>query len=144
MCWFRYGLCNKLQLHSTGLSEGNIYMFLLCKILAGLNPGNRHDVGCLLYYSTTTLSQDDINSILQSFANAKYSWVFFGVVLGGLSHVSRSYRWKYLLKPLGYNISFLNSVLAVFSGYLINYTILNFISIFCSKSLSLYVNCAFL
>ena len=76
-----------------------------------------------IYYSTTTLSQDDINSILQSFANAKYSWVFFGVVLGGLSHVSRSYRWKYLLKPLGYNISFLNSVLAVFSGYLINYTI---------------------
>ena len=76
-----------------------------------------------IYYSTTTLSQDDINSIIQSFANAKYSWVFFGVVLGGLSHVSRSYRWKYLLKPLGYNISFLNSVLAVFSGYLINYTI---------------------
>lgn len=76
-----------------------------------------------IYYSTTTLNQDDINSILQSFANAKYSWVFFGVVLGGLSHVSRSYRWKYLLKPLGYNISFLNSVLAVFSGYLINYTI---------------------
>ena len=76
-----------------------------------------------IYYSTTNLSQDDINSIIQSFANAKYSWVFFGVVLGGLSHVSRSYRWKYLLKPLGYNISFLNSVLAVFSGYLINYTI---------------------
>ena len=76
-----------------------------------------------IYYSTTTLSQGDINSIIQSFANAQYSWVFFGVVLGGLSHVSRSYRWKYLLKPLGYNISFLNSVLAVFSGYLINYTI---------------------
>jgi len=76
-----------------------------------------------IYYSASTLSQDDINSIIQSFANAKYPWVFFGVILGGLSHVSRSYRWKYLLKPLGYNISFLNSVLAVFSGYLINYTI---------------------
>lgn len=76
-----------------------------------------------IYYSASTLSQDDINSIIKSFANAKYSWVFFGVILGGLSHVSRSYRWKYLLKPLGYNISFLNSVLAVFSGYLINYTI---------------------
>lgn len=76
-----------------------------------------------IYYSASNLSQDDINSIIKSFANAKYSWVFFGVILGGLSHVSRSYRWKYLLKPLGYNISFLNSVLAVFSGYLINYTI---------------------
>lgn len=79
-------------------------------------------IACI-YYSASTLSQDDINSIIQSFTNAKYPWVFFGVILGGLSHVSRSYRWKYLLKPLGYNISFLNSVLAVFSGYLINYTI---------------------
>ena len=69
-----------------------------------------------IYYSASTLSQDDINSIIKSFAKAKYSWVFFGVILGGLSHVSRSYRWKYLLKPLGYNISFLNSVLAFFAA----------------------------
>ena len=79
-------------------------------------------VACI-YYSTTTLSQEDINSIIESFSNAKYSWVIFGVILGALSHISRSYRWKYLLEPLGYKISFINSVLAIFSGYLINYTI---------------------
>jgi len=78
-------------------------------------------IACI-YYSYTTLSQDDINSIIESFANAEYSWVFFGVILGALSHLSRSYRWKYLLEPLGYKISFSNSVMAIFSAYLINYT----------------------
>ena len=78
-------------------------------------------IGCI-FYSTRALNENDINSIIESFANAKYSWVIFGVVLGALSHLSRSYRWKYLLEPLGYKISFLNSVMAIFSAYLINYT----------------------
>ena len=43
--------------------------------------------------------------------------------MGALSHISRSYRWKYLIEPLGYKLGFINSVLAVFSAYLINYTI---------------------
>ena len=79
-------------------------------------------IGCI-FYSSTTLNENDINSIIESFENAKYSWVIFGVILGALSHLSRSYRWKYLLEPLGYKISFLNSALAIFSGYLINYTL---------------------
>ena len=78
-------------------------------------------IGCI-FYSITTLNENDINSIIESFANAEYSWVIFGVILGALSHLSRSYRWKYLLEPLGYKISFLNSVMAIFSAYLINYT----------------------
>ena len=40
-----------------------------------------------------------------------------------MSHISRSYRWKFLINPLGYKLGFINSVLAVFSAYLINYTI---------------------
>ena len=44
-------------------------------------------------------------------------------MLGALSHISRSYRWKYLIEPMGYKLGFLNSTLAVFSAYLINYTI---------------------
>ena len=46
-----------------------------------------------------------------------------GIFFGSLSHISRSYRWNYLLSPLGYKITFLNSFFAVFSAYLINYTI---------------------
>ena len=79
-------------------------------------------IACI-YYSLTTLNENDIDAIIGSFNNTKYRWVIFGVILGALSHLSRSYRWRYLLEPLGYKISFLNSVLAIFSGYLINYTI---------------------
>lgn len=57
------------------------------------------------------------------FYEINYLWVFVGVFLGALSHISRSYRWKYLIEPLGYKLGFINSVLAVFSAYLINYTI---------------------
>ena len=44
-------------------------------------------------------------------------------MLGALSHISRSYRWKFLIEPLGYKLGFINSTLTVFSAYLINYTI---------------------
>ena len=57
------------------------------------------------------------------FYEINYLWVFVGIFLGALSHISRSYRWKYLIEPLGYKLGFINSVLAVFSAYLINYTI---------------------
>ena len=42
--------------------------------------------------------------------------VFFGI----LSHLSRAYRWKYLLEPLGYKPQFANSFMAVMGGYLAN------------------------
>ena len=57
------------------------------------------------------------------FYEINYLWVFVGIFLGALSHISRSFRWKYLIEPLGYKLGFINSVLAVFSAYLINYTI---------------------
>ncbi|NJW54891.1 lysylphosphatidylglycerol synthase transmembrane domain-containing protein, partial [Salinimicrobium oceani] len=39
---------------------------------------------------------------------------------GILSHLSRAYRWKYLLEPLGYRPQFANSFMAVMGGYLAN------------------------
>ena len=50
-------------------------------------------------------------------------WILLGIFFGTLSHISRSYRWNYLLNPLGYKITFLNSFFAVFSAYIINLTI---------------------
>ena len=45
------------------------------------------------------------------------------MLLGALSHISRSYRWKFLVDPLGYKLGLKNSILSVFAAYLINYTI---------------------
>jgi uncharacterized protein (TIRG00374 family) len=50
-------------------------------------------------------------------------WILLGLFLGLLSHLSRAYRWRFQLEPMGYNIKFGNSVMAVFATYLINYTI---------------------
>ncbi|WP_418512510.1 lysylphosphatidylglycerol synthase transmembrane domain-containing protein [Corallibacter sp.] len=74
----------------------------------------------LIWYS---LSKVPFNELLEYFKNANYYWVFLGVFFGFLSHLSRAYRWLYLLEPMGYKPKFPNSIMAVFSAYLINYTV---------------------
>ena len=73
-----------------------------------------------IYYSFRDINFSDFTKY---FYEINYLWVFVGIFLGALSHISRSYRWKFLLNPLGYKIRFVNSLLSVFSAYLINYTI---------------------
>ena len=73
-----------------------------------------------IFFSFRNISFTDFTKY---FYEINYLWVFVGIFLGALSHISRSYRWKYLMEPLGYKLDFINSVLAVFSAYLINYTI---------------------
>ena len=74
----------------------------------------------LVWYS---LSKISISELLHYFKNANYWWIALGLFFGFLSHLSRAYRWKYLLEPLGYSLRFPNSVMAVFATYLVNYTI---------------------
>ena len=67
------------------------------------------------------------NKKFEKYLRPQWSWktsvfIVLGVFFGVLSHISRSYRWKFLLEPLGYKITFLNSIMAIFSAYLINYT----------------------
>ena len=50
-------------------------------------------------------------------------WIVLGIFLGILSHLSRAYRWQFMLNPLGYSIKFPNSVMAVFIAYFANYGI---------------------
>ena len=73
-----------------------------------------------IYFSFRNINFSDFTKY---FYQINYSWVFLGIILGALSHLSRSYRWKFLIEPLGYKLGLANSILAVFSAYLINYTI---------------------
>ena len=68
-------------------------------------------------------SKFPISEVLPYVKKANIWWILFGVLLGVLSHLSRAYRWKYLLEPLGYKVHFSNSVMAVFTGYLTNFGI---------------------
>lgn len=74
----------------------------------------------LVWYS---LSQISVSKLVQYFKDADYTWIILGVVLGILSHASRAYRWLFMAQPLGFKPKFANSFMAVYSAYLINFTI---------------------
>ncbi|MFS4484250.1 lysylphosphatidylglycerol synthase transmembrane domain-containing protein [Hyunsoonleella sp. 2307UL5-6] len=74
----------------------------------------------LVWYS---LSQISIEKLIEYFEKTDYSYILLGVFFGLLSHLSRAYRWRFQLEPMGYNIKLGNSIMAVFATYLINYTI---------------------
>jgi uncharacterized protein (TIRG00374 family) len=59
-----------------------------------------------------------IKSILTNDVN--YFWIAVSLVLGLLSHVSRTIRWNLLIEPLGRKPRLLNTFLAVMVGYLMN------------------------
>lgn len=70
-----------------------------------------------------TFSNFPLDEIIPYFKSAHYGWIALGTLCGVLSHLSRAYRWKYLLSPLGYHLRFPNSAMAVLSGYLTNFGI---------------------
>ncbi len=74
----------------------------------------------LIWYS---LSKVSLSELLVYFKKANYFWIVLGMFFGLLSHLSRAYRWRFQLEPMGYNIKLPNSIMAVFSAYIINYTI---------------------
>ena len=73
--------------------------------------------GILVWYS---LSEISIDVLIGYFKKANYGVVFLGLFFGVLSHLSRAYRWKFMLEPLDFKPKFTNSVLAVLIGYLVN------------------------
>ena len=73
--------------------------------------------GFLVWYSLTIVSPEKLATY---FKNANYPWVLLGLIFGILSHISRAYRWKFLLEPMGFKPKFVNSFLAVLVGYLVN------------------------
>lgn len=78
-------------------------------------------VGVLfIYYSYINTSLDEREYIINSIIRADYKYVFISLFFGILSHISRAYRWRYMLSPVGYNIRFHNSFMAVMIGYITN------------------------
>ncbi|WP_242131168.1 lysylphosphatidylglycerol synthase transmembrane domain-containing protein [Aestuariivivens marinum] len=74
----------------------------------------------LVWYS---LNDVPLSKILEYWKASDKNWILLGVFLGLLSHLSRAYRWRFQLEPMGYHVKLGNSIMAVFATYLINYTI---------------------
>ncbi|NQY05020.1 MAG: flippase-like domain-containing protein [Flavobacteriaceae bacterium] len=74
----------------------------------------------LLLYLFHSTSPEQRKNIYFYILNADYKWVAISLIFGTLSHLSRAYRWKFLLEPLGYKPKFANSFMAVMAAYFAN------------------------
>lgn len=74
----------------------------------------------LIYWMFKDMSQEDKDSMILSMKSANYWWIFLSLVLGLLSHISRAYRWKFMLNALGHKPKFKNSFFSVMIGYMVN------------------------
>ena len=59
-----------------------------------------------------------IKSVLKNEVN--YFWVLVSLLIGLLSHISRTLRWGLMIEPISHKPGFVNTFLAVMVGYLMN------------------------
>lgn len=91
-----------------------------------------------IYLTLNATTAEERNLIATYIKNADYRFVLLSVVFGILSHLSRAYRWQYLLAPMGYKPRFINATLAVLIAYIANLGIPRSGEILRATSLSSY------
>ncbi len=69
-------------------------------------------------YSALTPVQRD--ELFLAFSQADTAWLGLAILVGWFAHVSRAWRWRYLLEPLGYSPRFWNCYHGVMAGYFMN------------------------
>jgi hypothetical protein len=74
----------------------------------------------LVIYFYRQLDEQQRTELFAAFGEANWWWLGLSVLFGFGSHLSRAWRWRYLLSPLGHNVSFWNAFNAVMSGYFMN------------------------
>lgn len=77
----------------------------------------------LTWYFYSNLSPEGKAGIPKAFAEANYFWVFLSLVTAWLGHMSRAYRWQFLMEPLGYKPKLINLYHSTMIGYVLNFTI---------------------
>ncbi|MDO7570114.1 MAG: flippase-like domain-containing protein, partial [Flavobacteriaceae bacterium] len=73
-----------------------------------------------IYLSVKDTTAEDREIIFDSVKNADYRFVMLSLILGMISHLSRAYRWNFMLHPMGYRPKLMNNVLAIFINYIAN------------------------
>lgn len=63
----------------------------------------------------------DFTKLILDLQKANYNWIFASILVGAMAHILRAYRWRMMINTLGYGRpALLNTILAVFTGYLAN------------------------
>jgi glycosyltransferase 2 family protein len=63
----------------------------------------------------------ELDVLWKSLRQANYNWVLLSLVLAFFAHLSRAYRWRLLIEPLGYKPRLRTTFYAVMVGYLANF-----------------------
>lgn len=66
------------------------------------------------------MSAQERLTLWKNIKHANPVWVLLSFLFSVLSHISRAYRWRFMLEPLGYKPQLKNSVIAVMTGYFAN------------------------
>jgi len=74
----------------------------------------------LVLYFYRQLDEAQRAELFDAFGRANWWWLLLSIVLGWMSHMSRAWRWRYLLDSMGYRPGFWNCYHATMSGYFMN------------------------
>lgn len=74
----------------------------------------------LVLYFYRALDPAQREELFAAFGQADLRWMALAILVGWLSHVSRAWRWRYILRPLGHRPGFWNCYHAVMAGYFLN------------------------
>lgn len=73
-----------------------------------------------MWYFWSSFDDKAKEAFFDVFKEANYSILALSLVIGLISHLSRAYRWKFMLKAIGYQPPFKNMYNAVMIGYIAN------------------------
>lgn len=73
-----------------------------------------------IWYSLHGATEKEKEELWNSIINANPLWVIISALLGVLAHLSRAYRWRFLVESLGYQPRLSISYMALMIGYLAN------------------------
>lgn len=74
----------------------------------------------LVFNTYNGLNAQQRTELFDAFREANWWWLVLTMFLGWLSHLSRAWRWRYLLEHLDHPVRFWSSYNAVMAGYFMN------------------------
>lgn len=74
----------------------------------------------LIWYVYRSFTPEQIEETKSYFSDANYGYVLLSIVLSFFSHLSRAYRWSFMLEPMGYKTKLANNFMAISVAYLMN------------------------
>jgi glycosyltransferase 2 family protein len=74
----------------------------------------------LVVYFYEQLDHQQRQDLFTAFGQANWWWLGLSMVFGWISHLSRAWRWRYLLGHMGYHVDYWNAYNCTMTGYFMN------------------------